>query len=57
MTVKKLIELLELEPPTNEVSFGGLDFYRLKDTGDITHVEFNQTVSTDSEGNVLVQNH
>ena len=57
ITVEKLIELLKLEDKNKTLYFGGLDFLRLKDRGDLIQVEFNQTVSQDNDGNVQVQNH
>ncbi|PJJ10631.1 hypothetical protein CLU83_4082 [Flavobacterium sp. 1] len=57
ITVKELIEQLKVEDQDLEVSFGGLDFYRLKDRGGVLQVEFSQTVYLDDEGFVVVENH
>ena len=57
ITVKELIERLKAEDQDKIVYFGGLEFFRLKDRGDLIQVEFNQTVSLDQNGNVQVQNH
>jgi len=57
ITVKELIEKLQKEDETLEISFGGLDFYRLKDRGGSLQIEFNQTVYRDDSGNVVVENH
>ena len=57
MTVKKLIEMLQIEDPDLKVGFSGLDFYRLKDRGGSLEFEFNQTVYKDDTGKVIVENH
>ncbi len=57
ITVKQLIKELKSQPENNTIDFGGLNFYRLDDKGDITVFEFDQTISLDDEGNVQVQNH
>lgn len=57
ITVKELIEELQKEDETLEISFGGLDFYRLKDRGGSLQIEFNQTVYRDYSGLVVVENH
>jgi hypothetical protein len=56
ITVSLLIEMLKVEDPDKELYFGGLDFFRLKDRGEVVQVEFNQTVYEDGE-NVVVVNH
>ena len=56
ITVKQLIELLQAEHPDKIIDFGGLEFYRLKDRGDIIHFEFSQSVYV-SQGKVIVENH
>lgn len=57
MTVKKLIEMLQVEDPELEVGFSGLDFYRLKDRGGSLEFEFNQTIYKDDNGKVVIINH
>lgn len=57
ITVEQLIESLKLYNPDLPVSFGGLDFYRLKDRGGHLQVEFNQSVYLDEDGKVIVENH
>jgi len=57
ITVRELIERLKVEDQDKTMYFGGLEFYRLKDRGDLIQVEFNQTVEPDENGNVQVQNH
>lgn len=57
ITVKELIEELKKENQDLEIYFGGLDFHRLKDRGSFLQIEFNQTVYSDENGNVIVENH
>ncbi|MBW4362819.1 hypothetical protein [Flavobacterium taihuense] len=57
VTVKLLIEMLEVEDPNLEVYFGGLELYRLKDRGGVLQFEFSQSVYPDEEGFVVVENH
>lgn len=58
LTVKELIELLQVEDPELEITFGGLDFYRLKVVGENLNFEFNQTVyKNDETGDVILENH
>lgn len=57
ITVKDLREQLEKYDDDLPLYFGGLDFYRLKDRGAHVQVEFNQTVSADENGKVVVVNH
>ena len=57
ITVKELIEELQKEDETLEISFDGLDFYRVRQVGEHVHVEFNQTIYRDDSGNVVVENH
>ena len=56
-TVGEFIELLKKYEPTRTLDFNGLDFYRMKDTGAVVFVEFNQTVYKNEIGNVVVENH
>jgi hypothetical protein len=56
ITVKELQELLKNQPSDNKVDFGGLDFLRLKDRGDITQFEFNQTIFKNEKGDIVIQN-
>jgi len=55
--VKELIEQLQKEDQELEVSFGGLDFYRLKDRGGYLQFEFNQSVYKDDDGLVVIKNY
>lgn len=57
ITVKELIEQLKKEDQNLEVSFGGLEFYRLKDRGGCLQIEFNQTVYVNDSGKVVIENH
>ena len=57
ITVKELIEMLQVEDPNLIVDFNGLQFYRLKDRGGSLQFEFNQTVYLDDEGYVVVEDH
>ena len=51
LTVVELIEMLKMHDPASEVTFGGLDFYRVKRRGeDVVQIEFNQTVYRDEDG-------
>jgi hypothetical protein len=56
ITVKELIEELKNQNQDLEIYFGGLEFYRLKDRGDCLQFEFNQTVSKDEKGLVIIVN-
>lgn len=57
ITVKELIEMLQVEDHNLNVDFNGLQFYRLKDRGGSLQFEFNQTVYLDDEGYVVVEDH
>ena len=58
LTVGELIQQLSVFDKDAEVSFSGLDFYRLKLRGEkLLQVEFNQSVYRNSEGLVVVENH
>jgi hypothetical protein len=59
LTIGELKEMIRLYDDDIEISFSGLDFYRLKMRGDkLVQVEFNQTVYKEREtGNVIVENH
>ena len=54
ITVGALKRQLELFEDGKELYFGGLEFYRLKDRGDVVQVEFTETVYRDDNGNVIV---
>ncbi len=57
ITVGELRRALSLYEDDIELSFGGLEFYRVKSRGDkLAQIEFNQPVYLDSEGRVVVQN-
>lgn len=54
ITVKELLQELELYDGDSEVIFCGLDFYRLKLRGEkLVQVEFNQTATHDADGNLV----
>ena len=59
ITVGEMKEMLEGWPDDMELSFNGLEFYRLKQRGEkLLQVEFNQFVYKDKKtGNVMVDNH
>lgn len=58
ITVGQLKRHLEGYEDSDELSFSGLDFYRLKRRGPgLVQVEFNQSVYRDSKGRVVVENH
>lgn len=57
VTVKEFIALLQNEEQNKELVFSGLDFFRLKDRGEIIQVEFNQVVyKDDNTGKVIIEN-
>lgn len=57
ITVGELRQALSLYSDDTELSFGGLEFYRLKSRGDkLAQIEFNQPVYLDSSGRVVVEN-
>ncbi len=54
----ELIRQLKSYPPDTRVSFGGLDFYRVKKRGDkLIQVEFNQSVYRTEKGVLVVEDH
>ncbi len=56
--VGTLLDQLSALPRDTRVSFGGLDFYRVKQQGpDIVQIEFNQTVYRTDEDILVVQDH
>nr|WP_163501696.1 hypothetical protein [Halomonas socia] len=56
-TVGELRRMLEIHDDDDVLSFGGLDFYRLKRRGPkLAPVEFDQQLSTDSDGKVIIEN-
>jgi hypothetical protein len=58
ITIKEFKENLSIYPDDCELSFSGLDFYRVKQRGDkLIQVEFNQSVYLDSKGQVVIENH
>lgn len=58
ITVGDLKRMLSAFPDDTELSFCGLDFYRLKWRGPtLVQVEFNQTVYKDKHGRVCIENH
>lgn len=59
LTIGDLKEILSGFDNDIEISFSGLDFYRLKMRADkLVQVEFNQSVYKDSKtGKVIVENH
>ena len=57
ITVGELKRDLSLYADDYIITFGGLDFYRVKQRGDkLLQIEFNQNVYLDSKGKVVVQN-
>jgi hypothetical protein len=58
ITVGELKKMLSYYDDDTEISFSGLDFFRLKTRADkLVQVEFNQQVYKDSEtGDVIVEN-
>lgn len=57
ITVGDLRRDLALYPDTYEVSFSGLQFYRVKQRGpDLIQIEFDEQVYRDGNGQVVVEN-
>ncbi len=57
MTVGEFRKELAAFKDDDELSFCGLDFYRLKRRGeDLVQVEFDQQVYTDDDGKVVIEN-
>ena len=58
ITVGDLKRMLGAYPDDAELSFSGLDFYRLKQRGEgLVQVEFNQLVYKESDtGKVIIEN-
>lgn len=57
ITVGDFLDSLSYYPRDTQLSFSGLDFYRLKWRGEnLLQVEFNQLVYRNSEGHVVVEN-
>lgn len=55
ITVGQMKRELELFDDDMELGFCGLDFYRLKKRGeDLVQVEFDQQVTIDNEGRVII---
>jgi hypothetical protein len=50
ITVGELIDRLSAFGRDRELYMGGLEFYRLKDRGDVVQLEFNQQVYRDRNG-------
>jgi|GEM_PF-1032818 len=56
ITVGWLRQWLKVYPDDFELSFGGLEFYRIKTRGEnLAMVEFNQAVYLDEDGQVVIQ--
>lgn len=54
----ELIRQLKSYPPDTQVSFGGLDFYRVKKRGDkLIQIEFSQSVYRTDKGALVVEDH
>lgn len=54
----ELIRQLKSYPPDTQVSFGGLDFYRVKKRGDkLIQIEFSQSVYRTDKGTLVVEDH
>lgn len=57
VTVQHLRDALAAYPGDWEVSFSGLEFYRVKQRGPaLLQIEFNQPVYRTAEGRVVVEN-
>lgn len=57
ITVGELRRALSLYEDDTELSFGGLEFYRVKSRGEnLAQIEFNQPVYLNSDGQVVVEN-
>jgi hypothetical protein len=57
ITVGRLRRELQEYDDDTELSFGGLEFQRVKSRGNnLAQIEFNQLVYLDSSGRVVVQN-
>jgi hypothetical protein len=57
ITVGDMKRQLEVFNDDDELSFCGLDFYRLKRRGEgLVQVEFDQQVYKDSDGRVVIEN-
>lgn len=53
-----LLDQLEGLPRETQISFGGLDFYRVKRRGpDLVQIEFNQSVYRTAEDLLVVEDH
>jgi len=53
-----LLDQLEGLPRETRISFGGLDFYRVKRRGpDLVQIEFNQSVYRTDEDLLVVEDH
>ena len=59
ISVDEFIDWLKMfEGQDFRLSFGGLDFYRLKQRGPkLVQIEFNESVYLDDLGDVVVENH
>lgn len=56
ITVGDLKEMLELYDNDFEISFSGLDFYRLKTRGPkLVQVEFNEVIYRNSKGKMVLE--
>jgi hypothetical protein len=57
ITVGRLRQELKMFDDDTELSFGGLEFHRVKSRGDnLVQIEFNELVYLDASGRVVVQN-
>lgn len=57
ITVGMLRDALAMYPDDHELSFSGLEFYRVKQRGpDLVQIEFNEHVHRDETGRVVVIN-
>lgn len=55
ITVGELKKQLNLYSNDTEISFSGLDFYRLRKRGDnLVQVEFNQLIYKDNAGKIII---
>lgn len=56
--LETLLRLLSAYPSDTRVSFGGLDFYRVKKRGDkLVQIEFNQSVYRTDKDVLVVEDH
>lgn len=58
ISIGTLLDQLEGLPKDTQISFSGLDFYRVKRHGpDLVQIEFNQSIYRTSEDLLVVEDH